>query len=259
LRQFEFHDAVFQFRPGTGSDQLAFAFEAQAHDLSILKDKDWNQVHVSVTALIKNDHGQVVEKISKDIPYEVPAAQSAELQRGVVTFTSPFLLPPGRYTVETAAIDRESMKASVQRSSLVVEPSTGLAMSDIAVVRRLDTIHGESEEADPLETKSAKVTPELLDVISPEADKQVRFYAIAYPPTPVDAPVQVSMEIWRNGQMVVRTPESEVPSDATGAASMLAGIPLEKLPAGQYEAQITFAYKGQKVSKVTTFAVGAGS
>ncbi len=259
LRQFEFHDAVFQFRPGTGSDQLAFAFEAQAHDLSILKDKDWNQVHVSVTALIKNDHGQVVEKISKDIPYEVPAAQSAELQRGVVTFTSPFLLPPGRYTVETAAIDRESMKASVQRSSLVVEPSTGLAMSDIAVVRRLDTIHGESEEADPLETKSAKVTPELLDVISPEADKQVRFYAIAYPPTPVDAPVQVSMEIWRNGQMVVRTPESEVPSDATGAASMLAGIPLEKLPAGQYEAQITFGYKGQKVSKVTTFAVGAGS
>jgi hypothetical protein len=47
--------------------------------------------------------------------------------------------------------------------------------------------------------------------------------------------------------------------DPTGAASILASIPMEKLPAGQYEVQISFQYKGQKVSKVATFGAGTGS
>jgi hypothetical protein len=259
LRQFEFHDAAFQFRPGPGRDQLAFVFEAPARDLSITTDKDWAKIHVSVTALIKNDQGQIVEKISKDIPYQVPSSKTAELQRGVVTFTAPFLLAPGHYTMETAAVDRESMKASVRRSSLVVGEARGFAMSDVALIRRVDAIQEAPSAADPLEAQGARVTPELLDVISPEASGQVKFYAVAYPPTPIDAPIEVSVEIWRDGQVVLRTPASEVAPDPTGAASVLASIPMGKLPSGQYEAQISFHYKGQKVSKVTTFAVGAGS
>jgi VWFA-related protein len=259
LRQFEFHDAAFQFRPGPARDQLAFVFEAPARNLSITTDKNWSTVHVSVTALIKNEQGQIVDKISKDIPYQVPSSKIAELQRGVVTFTAPFLLPPGRYTIETAAVDRESMKASVRRSSLVVGQAVGFAMSDVAVIRRVDAIPESPTSPDPLETRGAKVTPELLDVISPEANGQVKFYAVAYPPSPIDAPVEVSLEIWRDGQVVVRTPASEVAPDASGAASILASIPMEKLPSGQYETQISFQYKGQKVSRVTTFAVGPGS
>ena len=50
LRQFEFHDAAFQFRPGPARDQLAFVFEAPARNLSITTDKNWAAVHVSVTA-----------------------------------------------------------------------------------------------------------------------------------------------------------------------------------------------------------------
>jgi hypothetical protein len=118
---------------------------------------------------------------------------------------------------------------------------------------------GCSTAADPLETGGARVTPELLNVISPETNGQVKFYAVAYPPSPIDAPVEVSLEIWQDGQMVLQTPSSEVAPDPSGAASILASIPPEKLPSGQYEAQISFHYKRQKVSKVTTFAVGTGS
>lgn len=259
LRQFEFHDAAFQFRPGPVRNQLAFVFEAPASDLSINTDKTWAKIHVSVTALIKNDQGQVVDKISKDIPYQVPASRTDELRRGVVTFTAPFQLPPGHYTIETAAVDRESMKASVRRSSLAVEEAAGFAMSDVAVIRRVDATEESPSATDPLEMQGAKVTPELLDAISPETNGQVKFYAVAYPTSPIDAPVEVSVEIWRDGQVIVKTPASTVAPDPSGAASMLASIPVEKLPSGHYEAQVSFQYKGQKVSKVTTFAVGAGS
>ena len=257
LKQFAFYASTLQFRPGPDKTQLAFVFEAPSRDLSITKDKEWAKVHVCVTALIKNDQGQVVEKISKDIPYEVPAAKTAELQRGVVSFTAPFQLPPGRYTLETAAVDRESdsLKASVRRSMLVVGQASGLTMSDVAVVRRVDAIQGPESAADPLQARGGKVIPELSDAISPEAGGQVVFYAVAYPPAPVDAPVEVGVEIWRDGQLVLRTPASEAPPDPSGAVPILAGVPEGKLPSGQYEARVSFHYKGQSATKVTAFSV----
>jgi hypothetical protein len=131
-------------------------------------------------------------------------------------------------------------------------------MSDVAVVRRVDPIQGPPSAIDPLQARGGKVTPELLDVVSSEVGDQVEFYAVAYPPAPIDAPVEVSIEIWRDGQLILRTPASTVPPDSTGAASILAGIPLQKLSAGQYEAQISFQYKGQRVTKVAAFGVPVG-
>jgi len=258
LHQFNFHSASFQFRPGAERTRLAFVFQAPLRDLTVTRNGQWEKVHVCVTALIKNDQGQVVEKISRDIPYEVPAAKISEFQRGVVSFTTPFLLAPGRYTVETAAVDRESMKASVSRSVLMVEQASPLSVSDLALVRRMDAIEGSANVSDPLEARGAKVTPELSDVISPGADRQVKFYAVAYPAAPVDAPVEVHIEISRDGNVVLRTPASEVPPDASGAASILASVPMEHLPAGQYDAQVSFQYKGQTVTKTTVFTLATG-
>ena len=258
LHQFNFHSAAFQFRPGAERTRLAFVFQAPLQDLMVTKDGQWEKVHVCVTALIKNDQGHVVEKISRDIPYEVPAAKMSEFQRGVVSFTTPFLLAPGRYTVETAAVDRESMKASVSRYVLMVEQASPLSVSDLALVRRMDAIEGPANVSDPLEARGAKVTPELSDVISPGADRQVKFYAVAYPAAPVNTPVEVHIEISRDGHVVLRTPASEVPPDASGAASILASVPMEHLPAGQYEAQVSFQYKGQTVTKTTVFTLATG-
>ena len=261
LKQFDFYAATLQFRPGADRTQLAFVFEVPSRGLTITKDKQWTKIHVCATALVKNEQGQIVEKISRDIPYEVPVAKTAELQQGTVSFTAPLQLPPGRYTLETAAVDREAenLKASVRRSTLVIGQASGFSMSDVAVVRRVDAMDGPPSDSDPLQARGGKVVPELSDSVSRESGGQVQFYAVGYPPTPVDAPVEVSMGIWRDGQLILQTPARAVPPDANGAASILAGIPLEKLPSGQYDAQVSFQYKGQKVTKATTFTVGSGS
>ena len=92
LHQFDFHAAVLQFRPGPARTQMAFVFQTPSHDLAIEKDAQWAKVHVCVTALIRDEKGEVTQKISKDIPYEVPVARVAELEQGAVTFTAPFFL-----------------------------------------------------------------------------------------------------------------------------------------------------------------------
>lgn len=259
LRQFNFHAAALQFRPGSEQTQMSFVFEAPTRGLDVVKDGKWARVHVCVTALVKDTDGKVVQKISKDIPYAVPIEKMDQLEQGVVSFTAPFLIAPGNYTLETAAVDRQSMKASVKRSAVVVDQSAGLSMSDVAMARRIDPVQGATDVFDPLEEHGEKVTPEMAGTIRPQVGGNVEFYAVAYPPRPVDAPVDVSVEIWQNGRMVLQSPASAVPADGSGAASMLAGIPVGKMPAGSYEAHVTFEFKGQKVTKAIPFELASGS
>jgi hypothetical protein len=255
LHQFSFHAAALQFRPGTAQTQLSFVFQAPARDLTIVKEGKWLKVHVDVTVLIKDEQGQVVSKISKDIPYQEPAAMMDQMKKGEVSFTTPFFLPPGHYTLETAAVDRLSMKASVSRTALVVTQDSGLSMSDVEVTRRVDPISGPANPSEPLQARGGLVTPELSDTVQPDAEGKVTLYAVAYPQAPIDAPVDATLELWRDGHLLMRSPASDVPLDATGAASILASLKTEKLSPGQYQAEVSFQYKGQKVVKTVAFTL----
>jgi hypothetical protein len=259
LHQFGFHVAALQFRPGPQQSQLSFVFQVPARDLTITKEGQWLKVHVDVTALVKDDRGQVVAKISKDIPYQVPASTMEQLKLGIVSFTSPFFLAPGHYTVETGAVDRLGMKSSAKRTALIVAQDSGLSMSDVEVARRVDPVQGEANPSEPLQAHGGLVTPELSDTVQPDAEGKVTLYAVAYPQAPVNSPVNATVELWRDGRLMMKTPASDVPPDETGAASILASLKTEKLPPGQYQAQVSFQYKGQKVAKMVAFTLAGAS
>jgi VWFA-related protein len=255
-KQLDFHSEVLQFRPGSQRTQLTFACEVPVRGLSVTDDKDWAKLHVSITALIKDAQGQVVDKLSKDLPYEVPHAKADELRRGVVSFTTSFRLPPGRYSVETAAVDRDTARAGVRRSVLVVSaPPNGLAVSDLVLVRRVDPAEEPHLLTDPLLLRGDKVTPEVSGVVDRTLSGDLILYGVAYPPTPVQKPVRAALEIRRDGQPIVRSPESELPVEASSAAPFLASFPREKLQPGHYEAILTFRYGDQSARSETTFVV----
>jgi len=260
LHQFPFHAATLEFRPGAVRNQYAFVFQMPTKDLTVVEEKPWVKVHVCVTALVKDSKGQVVDKISKDIPYDLPVATKAEMEKGMVSFTAPFFLPPGQYTVDTAVVDRQSMRASVSRSALEVDREPGFSMSDVSVARRVDALDGPGNGFDPLDARGASITPELGDVVTPDMGGALEFYAIAYPPAPVDAPVNVSFEIDdENGKPVMKSAPSPVPLDKNGAASILAKLPAGKLaPGSQYEAQVMFEYKGERLMKKVDFTLAGG-
>jgi VWFA-related protein len=258
-QQLDFHSDVLRFRPGSKRSQLTFACQVPVRGLSVTEDKDWAKVHVSITALIKNDQGQVVDKLSKDLPYAVPRAKAAELRRGVVSFTMPFRLPSGQYSIETAAVDRDSARAGVRRSVLVLPPApNGLAMSDLVLVRRVDPAEEPRNPADPLLVRGGKVTPEVSGVVDQALPGDLIFYGVAYPPLPVLKLVRAVLEILRDGQPIVRSPETDVPVEANSAAPFTASLPRAKLQPGHYEAVLTLRYGDQSARSGTTFVVETG-
>ena len=259
LHQFSFRAAALQFRPGSEQTQLSFVFQAPARDLTIAKEGQWLRVHVDMTALVKDEQGRVVQKISKDIAYQEPVAKMEELKRGMVNFTSPFFLAPGHYTLETAVVDRLSMKASVSRIAFLVTLDSGLSMSDVEVARRVDPIQGEPNPSEPFQARGGFVTPDLSDTVRPDPEGRMMLYAVAYPQAPIDSPIDATLELWRDGQLMMKSPASNVPPDASGAASILASLKTEKLPPGQYQAHVSFEYKGQKVGKSVAFTLAGAS
>jgi hypothetical protein len=257
--QFDIHTATMEFRPGSAKNQFEFVFQAQTKDLTVVDDKELAKVHVCVTALIRDDKGQIVDKISKDIPYDLPIATKAQMQKGIVSFTTPFMLPPGHYTIDAAAVDRQGGKASVNRSTLDVYEDSGFTMSDVSVARRVDSIDGPPNAQDPLQARGAAITPELGDIVTPDTGGALEFFAVAYPQLPVDAPVNASIEIYQAGKLVMKSPPSPVPPDKNGAASILAKLPAGKLqPGAHYEADVLFQYKGEKLMKKVEFTLAGG-
>jgi len=132
-------------------------------------------------------------------------------------------------------------------------------MSDVAVARRVDASQGNTNLSNPLQARDGLITPELSDSVSPDDRGDLKFYAVAYPPAPIDAPVDVNIEIWRDSHLLMKTAESEVPTDGNGAASILANVKTQHLPSGHYQARVSFDYKGQKVVKSVAFTLQAGS
>ena len=212
-------------------------------------------MHVSVTTLIKNAQGKIVRQVSRDLLYNEPLANKAALKKELVSFTSPFFLAPGHYTVEAAMVDNESGKASVHRWTLDVPPADGFAMSDVSLVRRVDPIHGQANPTDPLEAHGGKVTPQLFNELPKDPGAKVTLYAVAYPQSSANAPVMASVQLDRDGKPVMKSPLSPVPVNAQGSASILASLPLAKLQPGHYQAKVTFQCKGQTRTRKTTFTL----
>jgi len=259
LHQFDFNTTALEFRPGPARTQYAFVFQAPTKDLTVTEDRNWAKVHICVTALIKDSKGEVVDKISKDIPYDLPLAMRNQMEKGTVSFTAPFFLAPGHYTIDTAAVDRNSMKASVNRSTLDVDQDSGFSISDVSVVRRLDDIHGEANPYDPFESRGGDVTPQLGDTVFPDSNGNLRFYAAAYPEAPVNQPVGMRVEIYQDDNKVAESPVYAVSPDSNGAATAIATISGAKLPAGDYEANVVFQYNGDQLTRKVEFTLGGGN
>jgi len=229
----EFHAAAMRFRPGA-EVQHAMVLEAPLRRVAVEPDGKGKAVkaHLSFLALIRDSDGHVVDRVGKDLVY--PAPNEAALHSGVATVTAPFRLPSGRYFMESAVVDRISGKAGTRRTSLIVEPASGLALSDLTLTRGVEAADA-GTSADPFLTKAGRVIPQLQT--ETRAGEDLGFYAVVYPSTPSAGALLVTLELLQDGRTVGS--KSFAPPGESGPQPMLAKLPTKDLKAGQYFARLT--------------------
>lgn len=214
--------------------------------------------HVSTVAYLKDDRDQILARISQDWPLEGQGPTSALRGRNVMLKRT-VDLAPGRYTLEAAAQDRHSGRLAARRVPFVVpEPSPGLSLGSVAIVRFQPAAPDTRDPGDPLLIGGPgglraplRVLPVLGAPISVETG-QVGVLASLRPERDA-GPVSVTVE-FRRGSEVLAQSSPEIPKpDPTGQITLAHSFDLPSTEPGRYQVHVLVRQGDERVSAATSF------
>lgn len=248
-RTLPLRSAGLRFRGKGGAAETVIVIDVPMEAITFKKDEQGQryQMHLSVMALCKNARGEIIQKLSRDLPVEGPVENLEATRAGHFIYTQHFPMATGRYTLETAVLDRETMKVSGKKQSLVVPAEAGgVGVSSLSLIRNVsqDSTQGGDGE-DPLRFKGGKVTLTLDDTVKAAPGAKLSLYFTVYPQAGTNEPARLVMEFLQDGKAVVRgEPELPMP-DENGRIPYIATVPLESMKPGQYEIRITALQSGK--------------
>jgi len=256
---FEFKAAAYQFRPAAANSQNDMVFEIPAANLTATPEPALkrHRMHVALLALVKDSSGQVVDKFSQDSPYEIPDENLAKAQATSITFTHPLSLPPGHYTVETAALDRESNRVTTSTVAFKSPEQNGVGLSSIMLVKHMEPVKGKVEQTDPLEfqpdpAQGQRVIPELATNLAPSATPYVFF--VVYPDRSIQDKPKIQVEFLVAGQVLARQTADLPAPDATGAIPMVINTAAKP---GNCELRVTALQGNSSTKQSLTYTIAA--
>jgi VWFA-related protein len=259
-REFPLRTRAFHFGYEQGSLRHTVVVEMPLGGIVFEDDPGTREdrAHFSFMGLLRSPDGFVAQKFSQDYPLSVPHHRLAALRRGNAVFLRSFVLPPGRYSLETAAMDQRSRKTSVERAVLdVPEGPPPLCLSSLAVIKRVEAVApGALASDDPFRVGTNRIVPFVGE---PEvlSGSPLNLFLVAYPHAHDDAKPELTLEFRRDGKLVGRsTPELPAP-DADGRIPYVATIHAEALAPGLYQVRAVLQQGSLTADESTSFRIGA--
>jgi VWFA-related protein len=241
-RLIPYRAAALHFHSKENQVQSDFVIDVPLDQITFIRDEPTKSYHThfSVLVLLKDTQGRIVHKFSQDIPYQGPIDKIDAAKVGHFIYAQHAKTAPGRYTLETAVLDREGDKVSARKSVYVAPPaSTGIALSSVSLVRRMESESSAADPEDPFSFQGGKITPMLSDVVAGGPGSKLSLFFVVYPRAAAPEFPELSIEFLHDGELVGRAaPELSLP-DAQGRIPYVATSPLDQFKAGQYEVHVT--------------------
>jgi VWFA-related protein len=194
-------------------------------------------VHCSLAALVKDAKGEVVQKLTRDRGFQVTPDQ---LKMGNFLDKMTVTLPAGKYSLESAVMDRESGKIGTQRSEFTVpaKPS-GVAISSLVPMRSYTPNAKGLDPNDPFQFQGGSITPTLDLTVHKAPNTALRLFFTVYQDAAVSAAPAVEIEFLQAGKVLTKVPMQLPGADPQGRIPYLMTIPAESIPSGSYEVRAT--------------------
>ena len=253
-KDFQYQLGVLRFTPGAESQHtLLMAVPLSEISFKIDKAKKQYSTHFSVLALVKNEKGEVVARVSQNYPLQGKLERLESLKKGNFDFTKTFSLTPGKYMLQAVVHDFEAGKTSTQSRALIVpEVNPKLALSSLAIINRLDPIDLSKPDADkPLLTSNGRVVPEFENNISAEAAKGVGFFVTAY--TASKEKAQLVLTFSQAEKIIAQTAMDLPAPDELGRIQHIFSIPIDSFASGEYEVKAIVHQANATAESLTNF------
>ncbi len=211
-------------------------------------------VDAALLAVLKDSHGDIVAKFSKDFAVQVALDKLDAYKAGNLVQTFRTELAPGTYSLQAVVMDRNGNKIGVRKSVVSVPaPSNKLSMSDVVVVRRTDTLK-DNQILDAFYFPGGKIVPTLNDTLKGGPGNVLPFYFAVYPERATKDPVKLTMSFYKEGQYLGAA-ETPLPEQQDGRIPYIASLPADKFTPGAYEIKIGVTQGSSKVEENVAFQV----
>ena len=249
----DFRSAAFQFRPEGATSQYGVAFEMPATNLTATAEPDQkHRLHASLLALVKDPNGQIVDKFGQDSSWDIPDNKLAAAQAQTITWTHPFNLPPGHYTVETAVLDREGNRAGTNVLQFDNPDRKGIGLSSVMLVQQVEAVSGQADAADPFQFATNRVVPELSSALNTSGTPYV--YFVVYPDKAKAEKPRINVQFLVDGAVVAQQTSDLPAPDASGAIPMV--VAAVRKP-GNCELRIAALQGGETAAQSVKYSVAA--
>lgn len=252
----KFRSSVLQLGNLTTGNENTVVVEVPISGLDTRTDANSNLVswHVSIVSQVKDKSGAVVDHFGEDIPGHGALDSKEGAWPNCATLQRHFTLPPGQYTLETAVVDRDSGKMGADRVPFEVAGSvSGPFLSDVALIRRIDSAPEELDPFEPLRYQQGKVVPSLSSEITPGL-KQISFFFLVHADSGASDPAMLEMEVLRNGELLTQVP-LELPKDLGQAFPYVASLKTNSLPPGNYSVRLSLGQGEKVVERESGFSI----
>lgn len=254
----DFHSAALRFAPGADVRQYTLAIDVPMRGIEFKPEADQKGAlaHASLMALVKDERGEVVRKFSQDFPRRVPADKVELFKNGNLTQTFRIALAPGKYSLETAVVDRSTDKAGVKRTPIVVPAAgQGVSISSVTLIRRVDPTPKDADPDDPFLAKEGKIVPEYANTVMAGPGRLLSFYMVIYGVPGQTDPAVLNMTVYQNGQPLGGGDLPLPAPDKDGRIQYIASMPGDNFPAGDFEMRVTAKQAGQSAEDRLPFTV----
>jgi VWFA-related protein len=247
--RFRAGQVLLQPKPqGTG---LLVLVEVPLHELQPRADAARHSfnVHFSLVALVKDVNGGVVEKLARDRSILVTPEQ---LKAGNFLDKMMVALPAGKYTLESAVMDRQSSRTGMQRSEFTVPAKAGgVGISSLTPMRSYTPNAKGLDPGDPMQFQGGSITPTMDLTVKKLPDAVLRLFFTVYQDPSIAAKPSVEIEFRQGARSLTKVPMQLPGADAQGRIPYLMTIPAASIPAGSYQIHAV-ARQGDSMAESST-------
>jgi len=229
----KFRAGAVLLQPKAGGTDVAILMELPLHELQAQA----GSVHCSIAALVKDAKGEVVQKLTRDRSFTVTADQ---LKGGNFLDKMSIAVGPGKYTIESAVMDRDSGKIGVQHGEFsIATKGSGVAISSLTPMRSYTPNAKGLDPNDPFQFQGGSITPTLDFVVKKVPNAMLRLFFTVYQDSATSAKPSVEIEFLQGGKSLTKVPMELPAADAQGRIPYLMTVPAASIPPGSYEVRAT--------------------
>lgn len=257
-RDFDFHSAALHFR-GPNGPICEVAIDVPLASLQLNEDKDAGSVdgRVAYVALVMDSRGNVVKKLREEMPLRIERDSVAAFRASShYIHTEHFPLPPGRYTLDAAAIDLQNQKISVRKTRFTMPAYGGkLGISSVALVRNATPRTANAEPDNPMATAEKVITPMVSETLEKKGNDAVPFFVTIYPDRNTPDKLTLRVEFSRDGVTLGSDTPEIGDADADGRIQYIGNAPLHNLTPGNYQFRFVARQGVEEAAEAVTFTV----